>query len=465
LREPIRFSIGIFEVEIKINFPPGRKGAKPFKNTMKKTVKISKPIASIFVFFVVAAFLPAAIPAQSLSADEQKIAAAVEADSAKLIALLEEIVNIESPTENPAGVKKVGMIFKKELEALGFNACWIEMPKEMKRAGHLLAERRGGTGKRILLLGHLDTVLSGEKFRREGNVAYGTGVSDMKAGNAVLLYALKAMHAAGALRDANITVLLTGDEENSGDPVEVSRGDMIAAAKNSDLVLSFENGGNGVATVARRGIGGWELEVTAKTGHSSQIFKESMGSGAIFEAARIINQSYEALSREKYLTFNPGLIVGGTQITSEDFTGTATGKSNVVAARVVVRGDLRFISKEQEATARAKMREIAAKNLPGTSARITFTDGIPAMSPTDANFELLKQLDAVSRDLGFGEIKPLDAGERGAGDISYVTHLIPGLDGLGAIGSKAHAPGEVVELNSLPQQTKRAALLMYRLTR
>ena len=424
-----------------------------------------KIIKTGFIYFLLSAICAGSVFAQSLSADERKIAAAVDAESAQLVVLLEKIVNIESPTENLAGVKNVGLIFKKELEALGFNARWIEMPPEMKRAGHLIAERPGGKGKRLLLLGHLDTVLSGEKFRRDGNIAYGTGISDMKAGNAVLLYALKAMHAAGTLNDANITVLLTGDEENSGDPIETSRGDMIAAARRSDLVLSFENGGNGVATVARRGIGGWELEVTAKTGHSSQIFKETMGAGAIFEAARIINQFYETLSKEKYLTFNPGLIVGGTQAESADFTGNATGKSNVVAARAIVRGDLRFISKEQEATARRKMREIVAQNLPGTTAKITFSDGIPAMSPTDANYELLKRLDAVSRDLGFGEIKPLDAGERGAGDISYVTHLIPGLDGLGAIGSKAHAPGEFVELNSLPQQTKRAALLIYRLTR
>ena len=426
---------------------------------------MSKIIKNTFVFFILAAVFAASVFAQNLSADERKIAAAVDIDAAQQVALLERIVNIESPTENLEGVRAVGMVFKKELDALGFTTRWIEMPKEMKRAGHLIAERRGGKGKRVLLLGHLDTVLSGERFRREGNLAYGTGISDMKAGNAVLLYALKALAAADALKDANITVLLTGDEENSGEPAATSRGDMIEAAKRSDIVLSFENGGNGVATVARRGIGDWLLEVTGKTGHSSQIFKESMGAGAIFEASRIINQFYEALSKEKYLTFNPALIVGGTEAESPDFTGKATGKTNVVAARAIVRGDLRFISKEQEEAARNKMREIVSQNMHGTSAKITFLDGIPAMAPTDANYELLRRLDAVSRDLGFGEIKPLDPGERGAGDISYVTHLVPGLDGLGAIGTKAHAPGEYIEINALPQQTKRAAVLIYRLTR
>ncbi|MBA2737777.1 MAG: M20/M25/M40 family metallo-hydrolase, partial [Pyrinomonadaceae bacterium] len=228
--------------------------------------------------------------AQKLSAEEQKIINYIDANANNAVALLEKTVNVESPTENLAGVKQVGTIFKQEFSTLGFNAKWIEMPAEMKRAGHLLAEKKGTKGKRILLLGHLDTVLTGEKFRREGGIGYGTGIADMKSGNVILYYALKAIHATGALKDANVIVLLTGDEENSGDPVEISRGDMIAAARRSDLALSFENGGGSIATVARRGSSGWQLEVTAKTGHSSQIFKESMGSGAIFEASRIINQ-------------------------------------------------------------------------------------------------------------------------------------------------------------------------------
>jgi glutamate carboxypeptidase len=426
---------------------------------------MTKTTKNVFAYFILFAIFTAAAFAQNLSADEQKIAGSVDANSAAAISLLEKTVNIDSPTENLAGVREVGMVFKRELEAIGFNAKWIEMPAQMKRAGHLIAEKSGGKGKRILLLGHLDTVLSGEKFRRDGDTAYGTGASDMKAGNVVLLYALKALHASGALKDANVIVLLTGDEENSGEPVELSRGDMIAAAKRSDLVLSFENGGNAVATVARRGIGDWTLEVTAKTGHSSGIFKESMGSGAIFEASRIVNEFYETLRQEKYLTFNPSLFVGGTEADVSEHNGKASGKTNVVAARAIVRGDLRYISKEQEEMARGRMREIVGKSLPGTSAKITFTDGMPAMSPTEANYALLKQLDQVSRDLGFGEIKPLDPGERGAGDISYVTHLIPGLDGLGAIGGRAHAPGEFVDLKTMPQQTKRAALLIYRLTR
>jgi glutamate carboxypeptidase len=402
---------------------------------------------------------------QSLSAEEKRIVDAVDAQFPEAISLLEKTVNIESPTENLAGVKQVGTMFMDEFRSIGMKTRWIEMPAGMKSAGHLMAETSGSKGKRVLLLGHLDTVLAGEKFRREGDKAFGTGAADMKAGNVVLYHALKALHSAGALSDARVRVLLTGDEEDTGIPIMTSRASMIEAAKNSDLVLSFENGGNNIATVARRGYSDWELEVTAKSGHSSAIFKESMGSGAIFEAARILNEFYTTLKDEKYLTFNPSIMSGGTELTIDGGSISAIGKGNVVPARVIVRGDLRFISEEQKAAARAKMTAIASRSLPGATAKITFRDEFAAMSPKASNYDLLRQLDKVSQDLGMGKIEPLDPGERGAGDISFVADLLPTLDGLGATGGGSHAKGEHVDLKTLPQQTKRAALLIYRLTR
>lgn len=403
--------------------------------------------------------------AQKISSEEQKIVDYIDAHRDEPVALLERVVNIQSPTENLAGVRQVGAVFETEFKSIGFKTRWIDMPAAMKRAGHVLAEKEGTKGKRVLLLGHIDTVLSGEKFRRAGNKAFGTGSSDMKAGDVVLFFALKALQANGALKDARIIVMLTGDEEDSGDPVQISRGDMIDAAKRSDLALSFENGGSAIATVARRGISDWELEVTARTGHSSQIFKDSMGNGAVFETARILNKFYETIRGPEYLTFNASVIAGGTEVEVKNQDLTTRGKTNVVAARVIVRGDLRFISFEQRDAARAKMREIVSQSLPGTSAKISFTDGIPPMPPTAGNLQLLRELDRVSQDLGFEKIQPLGPGERGAGDVAYVTHLIPGLDGLGATGGGAHARGEYTDLDTLPRQIKRAALLIYRLTR
>ena len=403
--------------------------------------------------------------AQTLSAEEQKIASYIDAHQAEQIALIEKVVNLQSPTENIAGVKQVGLVFKGQLEALGLTAKWIDMPAEMKRAGHLLAQTKGTKGKRLLLLGHIDTVLSGEKFKQEGNRAIGTGTVDMKAGDVVLLYALKALDAAGVLQDTRIIVMLTGDEETAGRPLEISRRDMVEAAKSSDLALSFEAAAGNRATVGRRGSSNWTMEVTGQTGHSAGIFRNDAGAGAIFEAARILDQFYEALHKEKYLTFNPSVIVGGTQAALNGTEGNANGKTNVIPAKVMVIGDLRFISEEQKEAARAKMRDIVAQSLPRTSAKVMFEDRYPAMTPNEGNYQLLKQLDQVSQDLGAGKMEALDPGERGAGDIAFVSHLIPGLDGIGASGGGAHAPGEFVELDSLPLLTKRAALLIYRLTR
>jgi glutamate carboxypeptidase len=410
-------------------------------------------------------FAPAT-SAQTLNAAERAISDYIDKHNAEAVSLLETTVNIESPTEDLTGVKNVGLLLKKEFEAIGMTAKWIEMPPDMKRAGHLLAETRGTKGKRILLLGHIDTVLRGEKFRIDGNRAYGTGIGDMKGGDVVLFQALKALHAFGALKDTQIIVMLTGDEENSGDPVEISRGDMIAAAKRSDLALSFEAAVGNTATVGRRGASSWHLEIEAKTGHSSGIFSQGAGFGAIYEASRILNEFREKLGGEKYLTFNPSLIVGGTTAETANAAGSATGKTNVIPAKVIVNGDLRFISEEQKEVARAKMREIVAKSLPGATAKITFDDGIPAMTPNEGNYTLLKQLDQVSKDLGSGAVEALDPGQRGAGDIAFISNTIPGLDGIGMGGSQnSHAKGESANISSMPMLTKRASILIYRLTR
>lgn len=410
--------------------------------------------------------LAASISAQTLNADEKKIVEYIDKNNTAAVSLLEKTVNMESPTEDLAGVKNVGMVFGKEFESLGMSIKWIDMPAAMKRAGHLVAESKGNKGKRVLLLGHIDTVLRGERFRVEGTKAYGTGVGDMMGGNVIILQALKALQAVGALKDRQVIVMLTGDEESTGEPESISRGPMRDLAKRSDLALSFEAAVLNTATVGRRGWSSWSLEVEAKTGHSGQIFKPGMGDGAIFEASRILNEFREKLSTEKYLTFNPSIIVGGTNAATADVSGTATGKLNVVPAKVIVNGDLRFISNEKRTAARKTMSEIVAKNLPGTTAKITFKDGNPAMAPVEGNYAMLKQLDQVSRDLGFGEMTALDPGERGAGDIGYISDILPSLDGIGIGGTeRSHAKGEAAALDTLPMLTKRAALLIYRLTR
>ena len=337
----------------------------------------------------------------------------------------------------------------------------------MKRAGHLVAQSGGRSGKRLLLLGHLDTVLSGERFRRDGTRAYGTGAADMKGGAVVMLQALKALHAAGALEDRRITVMLTGDEEDAGMPLAVSRGPMLELARDSDAALSFEAAIDGTATIGRRGINSWTLEVKGETGHSSGIFGAERGSGAVYEAARVLAAIQAELSAEKYLTINPSVIVGGTKAALDDYRGTAEGKTNVIAPTAIARGDIRYISLEQERSARERMQAIVARSLPRTQATLRFDDGAyPPMTPTPANEALLDVLDGASRDLGLGPVAALDPADRGAGDIGFIAHMLPCLDGLGSGGGgNSHAPGEYTDLATLTPMAQRAAVLIHRLSR
>ncbi|MGC3943060.1 MAG: M20/M25/M40 family metallo-hydrolase [Chryseolinea sp.] len=410
------------------------------------------------------------LSAQTLSKDERQLVKLIQGYQAESIKFLEQTVNINSGTYNVAGIRTVGAIYQKFLDEIGFTTKWVDMPADMQRAGHLIGEIKGKKGKRILLIGHIDTVFEPEspfqKWEQKDSIAHGPGANDMKGGNMVMLYALKALHNAGLLKDRQVIVILHGDEEAAGRPLDISRRDIIEAAKRSDIALCFETGtGFNYATVARRGSSGWQLKVKGRQAHSSGIFTEGTGSGAIYEASRILNRFYSEL-QEQYLTYNPGIFMGGT-IVNADTTGTegnVSGKTNIVANTVVVNGDLRFISEEQKAKAREKMKAIVAKSLPQTTSEITFSDGYPSMPPTDGNMEVLKKLSQVSLDLGQGEVMPWDPGKRGAGDISFVAQYLDCLDGLGAMGGGAHAPEEFISLNSLDEIETRVAILVHRLT-
>lgn len=403
----------------------------------------------------------------TLSPTERRIVDWVGDHVEAAIDLLAASVEISSPTEDHAGVRRVGELFAREFAAIGFDARWMEVPAELNRAGHMVAERRGPEGARLLLIGHLDTVHPSTGWRRAGDAGHGSGASDMKGGDVIVLYALKALEAAGALDGKQVIVFFTGDEEEPGRPRSLAREPLIAAARESDYALGFEGAVPGAATIARRGIASWRLEVGATTGHSSLIFKESHGYGAIYEAARILDAMRRTVAPEEFLTANPGALVGGSRVTwdGEADAGTAAGKTNIIADRVVVEGDIRFLTREQLAAAEERLRGLAAGgNLPGTRAELQFFEGYPPMAPTAGNHALLAVLDQVSRDLGYGPIEPHDPGARGAADVSFAADHVGGaLDGLGAMGHREHAPDEWVELDKMPMLIERAALLIHRL--
>lgn len=418
----------------------------------------------------------AAAPAQAgLSTAEKKIAATVDAEQERTIALLERLVNQNSGSRNLAGVETVGRMMRAELEPLGFEVRWIPIT-EVGRAGHIVAVHKGsGRGRRMLLIGHLDTVFEPDspfqRFVRKGDKAEGPGAGDDKGGMVVIVAALRAMQAAGTLKPADITIVLTGDEEDAGDPIAIARRDLIEAGKAADVALDFEGlarqNGLDMGSIARRSAGSWEVRVTARTGHSSGIFSASAGNGAIYELARIL-EAFRTQLPEPNLTFNTGLVVGGATASLDEagIRGQATGKTNIIPAIAIARGDIRTLSREQDERVRAKMRDIVSHPLAGAEAQISFGDHIyPPMAPTPGNRALLDRLNTVNRDLGLAEMGVLDPLKRGAGDISFVAEFTDGLVGLGAASEGDHAPGETVDLASIPRQAKRAAILMSRLAR
>ncbi|MCB0461812.1 MAG: M20/M25/M40 family metallo-hydrolase [Flavobacteriaceae bacterium] len=410
------------------------------------------------------------VSAQKLNRTEKKILKSIEANNTEAIQFLKDVVNINSGTMNHEGVKKVGDIFGKAFDEIGFKTNWYDM-SEVNRSGHLFAETSGSKGKKLLLIGHLDTVFEADSPFQEfkminDSIAHAPGGNDMKGGNVIMLYALKALADNGLLKDAQIIAAFTGDEEATGKPLTISRKHLIDAGKRSDIALGFETStGFNYATVARRGSSDWKVEVTGKRAHSSGIFSERTGAGAIFEMSRILNEFYSKVKGEEYLTFNPGIILGGTQMNYDQqlSKGDVFGKSNVVAQTAVVYGGLRFISEEQKENARAKMRSIVNDNLPQTSAEITFIDSYPAMKPTEGNNNLLNILNQVSLDLKQGNVEAYDPGRRGAADVSFVAEYVDCLDGLGTMGNGAHTPEETVNLNTIEALTKRTAILIYRL--
>jgi len=274
-----------------------------------------------------------------LTSSEEKLIAYVDAHLDPALQLLTNSVNINSGTLNIEGVKKVGALYAAELEKLGFTIEWVNEPDSLHRAGHLVATHIGKKGKKLFLIGHLDTVFepdmpAGPYTVLNDSTATGQGVNDMKGGDVVMITALQALNATGQLKDMNVIAYFTGDEERSGTPHQLARRDFIARAKTCDIALGFESaGGLDHVVAARRGASSWVVDITATTGHSAMIFSDKYGDGAIYEAARILNTFREQLSSEQYLTFNPGLIVGGSEISvdPQGAHGSASGKSNIIS--------------------------------------------------------------------------------------------------------------------------------------
>jgi len=450
---------------------------------MQIPLQLPRALVALAMIATTLAHAQATSPTASLTPVEQRMAENVDANNAADLALLEQLVDINSGTMHLAGVLAVKDVLVPHFEKLGFRVKWVPMNTLTHRAGDLVAEHpcpegQGHCGKRLLLVGHMDTVFEpSSPFQRytivpgsSGKMATGPGVADMKGGLVVMLAALRAMESAGALRNTEIRIVLSGDEERFGDPVELARRDLVAAAKQSDVALEFEPSvridGHDTISISRRSSTTWHIEATGISGHSSQIFADRLGYGAIYELSRILDAFRRDLP-EDGLTYSVGLILGGgtAQLNQDQTGGTATGKDNVVAATALAVGDLRTLSNEQTDRVEKKMRAIVDQHLPRTSATITFEDSYPAMATSPAGQQLFHDWNQASEALGLGPVQLGGPMTRGAGDISFAAPYVPGLVGVGILGEGYHAEGETAFLDSLPKQAKRSAVLMERLVR
>lgn len=402
---------------------------------------------------------------------EKKITQHIDKSLADSASLLEKTVNINSGTMNFDGVKKVGALYQAEFDAMGFETQWVD-GEEFNRAGHLVASF-GSTGPKILMIGHLDTVFAKDdafqNYKRiDDNHVAGPGITDMKGGDVIIIAALKALKELDLLDKVSVKVVMTGDEESSGSPLSLSKKALIDAAIWADIALGFEDADGDIKTavVARRGSIGWQLDVTGKPAHSSQIFTDTIGYGAIFEVARILNTFREELAGVGNITFNPGLIAGGTEVTvqPENSIVQGFGKTNVVAKEVTVKGGIRTLTPEELTKAKNLMQDIATRSLPHTSATLTFEEGYPPMAPTEQNYALLKMYSDVSESLGYGPVEPVNPRNAGAADISFAAdHVDMAIDGLGLMGEGGHTKDEIADMTSFAQNIHKAAVLIYRL--
>jgi len=366
------------------------------------------------------------------------------------LADLERLVNIDCGSYTPDGVNRVADFVDERLTAIGAQVARTDggAAPDGRLLGDLMVGRLDGTGPRLLLIGHMDTVFepgtaAERPFRIEGETARGPGVADMKGGLLAGLYALSALDLAG-LRPA-VTFVANPDEE-IGSPFSGPVIRALAAEHDAALVLECARA-NGDLVSARKGIAGLEIAISGRAAHAG--VEPEKGRSAILAAARMVEALHGLNGRWPSVTCNVGTIEGGT-------------RPNVVPDRCRLQVDLRAATAAEFADAEQALREIAVTpHVADTSAELRVTASHPPMEKSPATGRLVDLAQAIAGELGFAV---RDAATGGASDANTTASAgLPTLDGLGPIGGDDHGPAEWLDLASVVPRTSLLAGLMLRI--
>jgi glutamate carboxypeptidase len=371
----------------------------------------------------------------------------VEARLPRFLAELETLVNIDCGSYTPDGVNEVAAFVTDALRELGASVERLshEPSAGGRRLGDLVVGRLDGSGPRLLLIGHMDTVFdpgtaAERPYRVEGDRALGPGVTDMKAGLLAGLHGVAALHEAGA-RPA-VTFVANPDEE-IGSPFSTPLIRRLTPEHDAALVLECARA-NGDIVSARKGIADYRVELVGRAAHAG--VEPEKGRSAILEAAHQVIALHALNGRWPTVTVNAGVIRGGT-------------RPNVVAERCELEVDLRAATADAFDAAAAEVERIAAApTVDGVRVALTRIAGHPPMERTEASGRLVELAVAIAAELGFAL---RDAATGGASDANTTAALgVPTLDGLGPVGGDDHSVDEWLDLGSVvPRTTLLAALI------
>lgn len=374
----------------------------------------------------------------------EKLLQAIETKHEKMVQFLEKMVNIDSGIDSPEGVANVARIIGDKLAEMDFSVEYLDYPGACT---HLLAKKQGTGNKEVMIIGHMDTLfpigtVAKRPFTIKDGKAYGPGVLDMKGGITIALFALEALYESG-WNDKNVTVLFAGDEEPAH-PKTNAPELFEQQAKGKDAVFNMETASAGQAVlVGRKGNIHPELIVKGIAAHAGADLDK--GASAIVELAHKIIAVNKLTDKERGLTFNCGVITGGTV-------------ANAVADSASVVIDMRYLTAADGAEGLENLRKIAAENvIPGTSCEVSnLRERFTPMEVTEGNLKLYEIVRQQGEKLGLAVEKKVGGGASDAG--WTVRAGAPSLCAMGARGSFNHSDREFIELDSLVERTKLLAL-------